>query len=1270
MLQGLLRRAYALVWSLALLLLVLLALYVSLGRQYIGLVSRYQTEIFNELEAALGIELQAEALTGSWSGLSPVLRLESLDIGGGAIKLDRAKVVLDPIGSLLGVGPRLKQLRVGHIELDLLQDKAGRWSIPGMSGGSGGTNLDTLLDVVLAVRRASMQSLDVSLTFADGSKTSVRSRDFSWSSDGHFRRSYASLSADQTGEIRLIAEAYGDPRDRDFRASAFVSLDDSRFSALAPLFRNQQIIHNPVDGRLWLAWQAGRRMVAKGVIRADTLAAGALWGSTEQFHDVSMEFVGHHRGDFWQIGFSDFSAKWRDQQLDLAGLSLTHQGDVSWTFSLPALDLAASTALLSDSGVLKRDLQDTLDTLQPSGQLKNLHLNIKRSETSSFSLRSELSNVALAPWQGAPGAEGVNGYLELDENSGTAVIDTDALSLAFPNLYPQAFTLDNMRGEVHWQLNNDRLVLRSSPLQARDADAPLTALLRLDLPLSKEASEPPLMTLAIAAQRLPLASAKAYVPDVLDAGLRRWLDQSIRAGRASTAEFIYRGSLRSGDHDGRTVQLKLDTRALALAFHDEWPEVAAERAQVYLDDGQVWATAYAGNFVGMQLPRVDVRLDDHGGPVLTVNTAASVRATAVQNLFKRSPLGAMTGGVLDDWRMEGVVDSSFSLTMPLVGEPQPEVAVQADLALSELTLPDVNLSLNNVRGPLQYRSDSGLNSSGLRASVLGESIQGRIEQRGDVVHVKASGKMDMAAVRAWLQQPALGFLQGRTDVSVHVQAGGKRPGIEVESAMRGVEVRLPQPLYKGADESRPLKIYQSFAGSGAPLSVELAESFRLQYRQRDGAISVTLGDGNRAPLREGALSIGGGLAFAAMDQWQLALDNYLEWQSLQPVATAGGEVPVFVDRLQVDELEVLGRILHSANISARSEAGDWTLRIDSDEVAGNIALPSQLGDPYVLMLERLALPSLGSSGSAAEHLGDVDPRSFPALDVDIESLSIGGKNYGRVGFDLRTDLFGAHFSALRGQVLGIDLGDASRQNALHWWYQENGRRGSQIKGKFAVRDMGKVLSSLGYERSLETRSGGFDVNVSWPGSPDQWAMSASQGRVKFALKNGRFLKTSDAASGALRVLGIFNMTNIVRRLKFDFRDVFRKGVHFDDMRGELGFGQQQLVLTQPLEVSGPSSRFQMSGNIDLVSEALDMRLVATLPVGSNLPWVAALVGGLPAAAGAYVVTKVFEEQVDSFSSAVYDIRGTVQQPELSFKKIFDVSPTELKGQEMPSQVAP
>ena len=41
----------------------------------------------------------------------------------------------------------------------------------------------------------------------------------------------------------------------------------------------------------------------------------------------------------------------------------------------------------------------------------------------------------------------------------------------------------------------------------------------------------------------------------------------------------------------------------------------------------------------------------------------------------------------------------------------------------------------------------------------------------------------------------------------------------------------------------------------------------------------------------------------------------------------------------------------------------------------------------------------------------------------------------------------------------------------------------------------------------------------------------------------------------------------------------------------------------------------MAGEFDLGNETMEGRLVATLPVATNLPWVAAIVGGLPAAAG-------------------------------------------------------
>ena len=58
-------------------------------------------------------------------------------------------------------------------------------------------------------------------------------------------------------------------------------------------------------------------------------------------------------------------------------------------------------------------------------------------------------------------------------------------------------------------------------------------------------------------------------------------------------------------------------------------------------------------------------------------------------------------------------------------------------------------------------------------------------------------------------------------------------------------------------------------------------------------------------------------------------------------------------------------------------------------------------------------------------------------------------------------------------------------------------------------------------------------------------------------------------------------------------------------------------------------------------------------MASNLPWVAALAGGLPVAAGVFVVSKVFEKQVNRLSSGVYAIGGTWEEPTVRFDRIFD-----------------
>jgi uncharacterized protein YhdP len=64
-------------------------------------------------------------------------------------------------------------------------------------------------------------------------------------------------------------------------------------------------------------------------------------------------------------------------------------------------------------------------------------------------------------------------------------------------------------------------------------------------------------------------------------------------------------------------------------------------------------------------------------------------------------------------------------------------------------------------------------------------------------------------------------------------------------------------------------------------------------------------------------------------------------------------------------------------------------------------------------------------------------------------------------------------------------------------------------------------------------------------------------------------------------------------------------------------------------------------------------LVVTLPLAKNIPWVAALAGGLPIAAGAYILSRVFEDQVAQLSSGVYSVTGDLAKPDVKFERIFD-----------------
>ena len=188
--------------------------------------------------------------------------------------------------------------------------------------------------------------------------------------------------------------------------------------------------------------------------------------------------------------------------------------------------------------------------------------------------------------------------------------------------------------------------------------------------------------------------------------------------------------------------------------------------------------------------------------------------------------------------------------------------------------------------------------------------------------------------------------------------------------------------------------------------------------------------------------------------------------------------------------------------------------------------------------------------------------------------------------------------------------------------------------------------------SVTSESFRVDADGSWPGSPAWFSLKRFSGNLDASLRKGQFVEVQGSAQ-ALRVFGLLNFNSIGRRLRLDFSDLLGKGLSYDRVKGNLQATNGLFVTHEPITLSGPSSNLELNGNLDMNNERIDAKLLVTLPVTNNLP-LAALIVGAPAIGGAlFVVDKLLGDKVARFASVQYDVKGPMQDPQISFDKPFE-----------------
>jgi len=335
-------------------------------------------------------------------------------------------------------------------------------------------------------------------------------------------------------------------------------------------------------------------------------------------------------------------------------------------------------------------------------------------------------------------------------------------------------------------------------------------------------------------------------------------------------------------------------------------------------------------------------------------------------------------------------------------------------------------------------------------------------------------------------------------------------------------------------------------------------------------------------------------------------------------------------RWQDQELQQ-GQILIQPQAQTYSQ---WPTRERGVEIRGP-AFHAQWQAPLIrgaggdqrLQLERLVLPEIAQRTSLSEHVTLSEP-----LSILIESATVGGLSFGKVALQIKPQA-----SVWEIPYLRIDRPNFTLRASGIWDKKQDL---SRMKGKVSSPAFGRLLEDWGQPTDLKEGqlSGSFECH--WPGNPMTFSWYHLFGQGQLLINNGRL---TGVEPGFARLLGLFSLENIFRRLRFDFRDLFKKGFIFDTATLALSFKGSEVDIRRA-RVQGPSADIHFSGKTDTQRKTLGLYVMVSPKGIAQVPVAAAMVVNPALGAGVWFIDKLVGSPLSKGQGIYYRVSGTWKEP--------------------------
>ncbi|MPQ86049.1 TIGR02099 family protein [Pseudomonas sp. MAFF 730085] len=1248
------------------LLLVLAAVYVSLGRELTPLVAEYRAEIEAKVQAAVNTPLRIGSLEGRWSGFAPVVLAHDVMVGEGssALRLDEVEVVPDLWASLMAREVRIAHLQVSGLQVSVKEDKDGHWALQGLP-----LQDDQPLDPAQAlqrlqrVQRISVLDSQVTLQPFDQAPMTLTYVGLSLHTGGARQRLDARLTLPDGQPLALsLRTRINASQWQDGEVQAYLSLPQSDWAKWIPAKLTQQwkLAQFKAGGEFWLTWAKGT--VQNAVVRLNSPEMKGSYAERKPVHIENLALTAYlQRSDsglhvlFDSLAMSLGDTRW-ESRLQLQQQLATDNDLEVWKLQADRLDLTPITPLLNALVPLPEGFGKAIAHLNATGLLRNVIANFRPADSSDqkVSFAANLERVGFDAYFGAPAARNVSGSISGDLGHGELRMDSKDFSLHLSPIFAKPWQYIQANARLTWTLDKQGFTLIAPYIKVLGEEGKVAAdfLIRLHFDHSQE----DYMDLRVGMVDGDGRFTAKYLPAVLSPALDEWLRTAILKGAVDQGFFQYQGSL---NHDAlpasRNISLFFKVHDAELAFQPGWPHVSKVNGEVFVEESGVRILASKGQLldtkvkdVYVNIPHAPAGKDSH---LLITGGFAGGLGDGLK-ILQEAPIG--TGSTFAGWKGEGGLQGKLDLDIPLAKGVEPAIVVDFQTDKARLQLADPTLDLTQLKGNFRFDSAKGLSGQNISAQAFDRPITAQIFADGTPgnisTRVMAKGQVTVKRLSDWLNVSQPLPVSGDIPYQLQLILNGADSQLMVSSNMKGVAVDLPAPFGMPASQGRDSVFRMTLQGPERRYWFGYGELASFTFASppdkfNDGRGELFLGNGNAVLPAAKGLRIRGVLSELDIDPWKKLAGRYAG-------NDPGGSAKQLLSGadFKVGKLTGFGTEFDQVNLQLDRKSTGWGLQFDSQQAKGSVNLPDAKGAPIAINLQYVKLPAVDptvqSDENAPDPLADIDPKDIPALDIAINQLFQGPDLVGAWSLKLRPTAKGLAFNNLDLGLKGMQLVGAGG------WEGSPGASSSWYKGRLDGKNIADVLKGWGFAPTVTSEDFHLDVDGRWPGSPAWVGPKRFSGSLDAAFRKGQLVEVEGGAQ-ALRVFGLLNFNSIGRRLRLDFSDLLGKGLSYDRIKGLLAASDGVFVTREPITMTGPSTNLELNGTLDLVADRVDAKLLVTLPVTNNLP-IAALIVGAPAIGGAlFLIDKLIGDRVSRFASVQYNVQGPWKDPKISFDKPFE-----------------